>query len=543
MNKLLDLVLEDSSADDNITELNKSGSDDEQSEPSENVKPKLRGRNRSYDFLKSFEGLHGLNDAQAAVVNGEIDEEGHWTKGNVTRTAEGTKFFYNCYPECNKRIYILVRNDSLDNDIYISTDEHDHNEEEHEGILPTKTKQFILDLYLNKKTRKPFRILELIMENNLPQVTKTQLNNFIQRIKVKHFGSSNCTLSDFITWCEDNKAVPDDEDTTFCLNYEYLVHPNSLEVEYYRAFLTTKRLLSFMEFNKILASDGTHKITYQGYPAIVLGTLDKMKRFHPFGLCLVFGETADDYEFAFKSLIKKKADYKPNILIADNAPAITNAFVSTFSPENLIRVYCWAHVYKRVQLKRSLIKDKKLRDIITKKELLMLQECSSNLIFEKASELWLKKFKNNEMVNDFIEYFQKNWVENNSNWYEGYHNDVPSTNNALESTNRYIKDHGLERNRLGILQFLNIMEKEYITQWSLKRNKEKNLNAIDYATEPILKLCDWTAAYQWILKRKNVIKWNNLHFSRRETSGLTLNEVKSYVRLVKDLSFKDYNEM
>lgn len=199
------------------------------------------------------------------------------------------------------------------------------------------------------------------MEHELPQITEKQLYNLINRLKTKKLGESTCTLSEFITWCDEHKVVPeDDDDKPFCVHNEYGINDESMVVDFFRAFLSTKRLLSFINYNDVVAADGTHKITYQGYPAIVIGTLDKVKRFHPFGIGLVYGETTNDYEFTFEALKKYKADFKPRILVADNAPAITNAYVSAFNPSDLIRVMCLAHVYRRIQLKRSLICDKNL---------------------------------------------------------------------------------------------------------------------------------------------------------------------------------------
>lgn len=54
------------------------------------------------------------------------------------------------------------------------------------------------------------------------------------------------------------------------------------------------------------------------------------------------------------------------------------------------------------------------------------------------------------------------WLEYNPNWYEGYATGIPSHNNALESTNRYIKDNGLDRSRLAIIQFLNLCEESMV---------------------------------------------------------------------------------
>jgi hypothetical protein len=91
------------------------------------------------------------------------------------------------------------------------------------------------------------------------------------------------------------------------------------------------------------------------------------KRFRPFGIGLVNGETNEDYEFCYKALKRYNPNYKPRIFIADNAEAITNGFVATFEPENFLIINCWAHVYRRIKLKRCLIdKEKDIKSKIAK---------------------------------------------------------------------------------------------------------------------------------------------------------------------------------
>jgi hypothetical protein len=71
--------------------------------------------------------------------------------------------------------------------------------------------------------------------------------------------------------------------------------------------------------------------------------------------------------------------------------------------------------------------------------LTLFQLSSSPEIFEKAVELFKKKW-NTEQA--FLNYFEREWLSDNSNWYEGVGVcNVPSTNNALEAFNKVIKRH------------------------------------------------------------------------------------------------------
>jgi hypothetical protein len=49
-------------------------------------------------------------------------------------------------------------------------------------------------------------------------------------------------------------------------------------------------------------------------------------------------------------------DYRPSILIADGAEAITNGFMEAFdyeSADDFTRIMCWAHLYRLLQTSTS----------------------------------------------------------------------------------------------------------------------------------------------------------------------------------------------
>ena len=94
---------------------------------------------------------------------------------------------------------------------------------------------------------------------------------------------------------------------------------------------------------------------------MTIGTTDMSKQFHPFGLGITLEETSKDFEFLFKSVSEtsKKTDdfdYKPTVLIADNAPAITNGFVNAYINISK-RVCCWAHVIRNIDIYLKPIKN------------------------------------------------------------------------------------------------------------------------------------------------------------------------------------------
>jgi hypothetical protein len=441
-------------------------------------------------------------------------------------------------------LYILIKNDSYDTLIYTSTDEHTHLDTVNTELLPIATKNYIQTQYLKHNIRKPNVLKYMIMEENLPQITDTQMYNLISRLKKKHLGPSQCALGEFIQWCEKRTSTPEDDDTVFVVGFDHKINQVTFQIEYFRCFLSTKRLLSYMEKNDRICADGTNKVNWQGYPAIVLGTTDHSKQFHPFGLGLCYGETSSDYEFCFKACMKLNKDYQPSVLIADNAEAITNGFIAAYGTNEFKRVNCWAHVHRKIRERSSSIANKDLREKVIK-QIECLQLSPTPEIFEKASELLIEMYSQNEDAKVFMEYFNDQWLSYDPNWYEGYSLGTPSHNNALESTNRYIKDNGLDRNRLAIIQFLNQCEASVVKKWSIDRNSTVNINHKQYENEPQIELSDWTDAFKWDALRKDVVKINDKSFTRSALGGsrLTKKEVIDHFSIINALNFTNFDQM
>jgi hypothetical protein len=75
---------------------------------------------------------------------------------------------------------------------------------------------------------------------------------------------------------------------------------------------------------------------------------------------LCCGETSNDFKFVFNAFKKYNTDYNPNLLIADNAEAITNGFKSIFNSDRMKRFNCWAHVIRKVREKSNMIESKSI---------------------------------------------------------------------------------------------------------------------------------------------------------------------------------------
>ncbi len=200
-----------------------------------------------------------------------------------------------------------------------------------------------------------------------------------------------------------------------------------------------------MKKDKHIHADGTYKLIWQKHTLITAGTTDRAKAWHPFGVMPTKSEKGRDYYFFFRCVKKAvlqcyNVNYKPDVLVADAAGAITRGFMKAFGYRNISefdRINCWQHVKRNIAKHINLVAKENRSSINA--DLAVLQESSSPKNFDAASKLFLNKWKNKEKT--FIDYFQTQWLkESNVGWYQGFAVGVPDHNNAEEADNRYIKE-------------------------------------------------------------------------------------------------------
>ena len=189
---------------------------------------------------------------------------------------------------------------------------------------------------------------------------------------------------------------------------------------------------------------------------------------------------------------------------------ITNGFKSAFDyvTGEFVRVMCWAHVYRAVELKLSSIKDKSISQQILL-DIEHLQVSYTPKLFEYAYKLFTEKYKklNNKDVDYFLEYFHKEWISSsNSGWYEGVAINIPSTDNGLESKNAQIKSHYTLRSRLSIDEYLN-NAKTMLFDWSKdaidEESKFKNSVSKTIIENSYIK------AFNYLMNKPIMKKFNN----------------------------------
>ena len=199
-------------------------------------------------------------------------------------------------------------------------------------------------------------------------------------------------------------------------------------------------------------------------------------------------------------------EYRPNILIADGAEAITNGFMAAFDYKSItefIRIMCWAHVHRNCKSKALTITNKKYSLNIIE-DIENLQIMPSNLFFDFALNLFREKWSKVPEVEIFYKHFMSEWVDStNYGWYEGIADNIPSTDNGLEATNNVVKGSHTLRVRMSVSQYL-LNSTDMIRNWSKDRISEK-----PFHEKPNVDSRMYRLAWDFLYKSTPVIKKSN----------------------------------
>lgn len=372
------------------------------------------------------------------------------------------------------------------------------------GLSPD-LKDFIRKKF-NEGVKKPNSLLyPSIRQAVLKELDKAKVVSFLKTVREAKYGSSTISAAELYTWCQEKSQLPndDDDDDPFVLNYVVDAKSFDVDDQDLKIVISTRRLLSLCKNSPLVQIDATYKLVWQGYPVIIAGTTDKNKVFHPFVLSVTKGESANDFEFVFRALHEAQLEWSPSFLLADGSDAITAGFIAVFGPPT-IRIQCFFHVLKNIE---PFLKSLSKEDCVSfKRDLTTLQSSQDADTFQKASQLFIKKWKTsrNPRVLDLLNYVEKQWLIKNECWFEGAAVGYPSTNNGLESTNAVIKREFSMRERMPVGQFLKKVV-HLVRHWSEKRNPD-SINCTPFTEIPNISLQLWTAAYQWAVADKPIIQ-------------------------------------
>lgn len=106
-------------------------------------------------------------------------------------------------------------------------------------------------------------------------------------------------LGDLNEWCNANEVFPANKDDAFVLAFESSPIFDKL---HFRFCLSTPALLEKFIGLKTICIDATYKLNWNGFPLVVLSTVDRRKKFHPLLYACMSHETTEDYTFVFETV-------------------------------------------------------------------------------------------------------------------------------------------------------------------------------------------------------------------------------------------------
>jgi len=142
-----------------------------------------KGLNKDYEFVATYTSLIL---AKQAIVDKEIGNQ-LWTRGCSYTTNIGDKINYTCrgHPKCPKRVQFLLDPSNQDVHVHLSTGPHDHQPNHFSRCsLNPVSKKKVLEL-LDCGVTQPRRLLKELEKNNLPALSRSQINNLKSRVQRK----------------------------------------------------------------------------------------------------------------------------------------------------------------------------------------------------------------------------------------------------------------------------------------------------------------------------------------------------------------------
>ena len=473
--------------------------------------------------------------------------------------------------QCPKLIKLLYKADSLKVIMYENEEDHAYHDRD---ILAIDEWKNLINKLFDTGVTKPSTVLHQLRNQNPPLIkcpSRRQLYYELSKIRKDRFGEVKISLKELNAWLLEHSVIPEEDDTPFVVKHESGVNlifgsintnlndkdeddkeddENDDFGVYFRFFVTTKRLLSIAIDKDHITTDATYKLLWLGFPVLIVGTTCKNCNYHPYGIGLASNEKTKDFQLMFEGIIHGikniyNCDFRPHILQADAARAITKGFEQAFNFESdteYIRLNCWSHVNRNCDHRLVCIKDTKIKDSI-KADLKNIQMSHNTKTFEKLCALFIKKWKqlDDTNVNTFCDYLNDNWIEKNEKWYEGAAPGYPSTNNGNEGTNQDIKDSYTFRERLPLNQFLALML-NIAKSWSIDRNPTQGSEKKIYK-EPPLTDRRWSDAIKFAIS-KTVVEQihDSYYFNYDLETKITYTAINLYKKYVDDFKFKTFDD-
>lgn len=355
---------------------------------------------------------------------------------------------------------------------------------------------------------KPKIILSTLRERNdipekyIPKKPQVASFAFLLRKKLieKYVKNNEDSLNNFI---QNNSWSNINQDTQLiCLHGE--LNPDKFLLVITSKILLTNILRQYQACgNTYLYIDATYKLINNGFSLLTLGVENKSHNFR-FVACAISAHENTEAYTCFLSKISEALEtqynlkLQPILMVSDAADCIHNAIEKVFP--NCLHIRCYFHVMKAVKDKINRWKEPNEKSQLKESwgkihySISLLHRTKS---FQDFRDLWslIKVDWEEKIPKTFIEYFDKNYVQNNKKLQWNRMNLIGKnlSNNGLERFHEEIKLSFTEKKVLKLNDFLykcSRLVKDYSIehnekfQGEIKLSKECWKKALTYLADP-----------------------------------------------------------
>jgi len=178
--------------------------------------------------------------------------------------------------------------------------------------MSLETKEFIKEIF-EKGIVAQKSIKSKIEEAKFPILPKSQLYQIVNQLRSDK-GLNFNSLSDLHQWCLNHSEIPsDDDDRPFVAAFQICIDDDEvtlqddlvgmvpIDLNSYRLFITTKRLIQLTAHCKYIQIDSKIKFMYEKASVFFVGTTFEDK-FQPLGVSFCSNDDYLDFQFTFKSM-------------------------------------------------------------------------------------------------------------------------------------------------------------------------------------------------------------------------------------------------
>ena len=270
-----------------------------------------------------------------------------------------------------------------------------------------------------------------------------QLQNYLYRYRKDLIASSYPEVKEFLSEiCQKVYTTQINPDELFFISSQFDLNDVSLLFSSKALIENTIKQANLQP--SFIHIDVTFKLIDLGLPFFVLSTETLNHNYRPIAFYVATSESILHTDFMLsnvKQFLKEKfnVDWTPKFVLTDNSDALIGGTKKAFT-HSYTHLACHFHLAKRI---RDKTQGKDLREF---KHFIffgvkVLKNCLTKDFFKNTWILIKDYWKQNNVPQEFINCFEREYIDKEFSWYYGSAFPGKSgTNNSIESGNKIIKD-------------------------------------------------------------------------------------------------------